>query len=300
MGRVGILGPRSDEADSVARAVKSCGGVPVLIDTGQSGWTSNGFRLVLRGQSLDDIGVFYIHGIPLALPPLEACAGGASPTWSEQYAAERERRSLLHSTLRGLELDGRFFVNPVTCFDLRFFKLYQFALLSRASIVVPRCVGTDDPHEARAFASKNQVIEVKPLSGGPVVKRVTVNNWPEVRDGAPRFAPSLLQEYIEGEEFRVYILDGEPIAVFSVSRDNVADARQSFDIAKRGVPSLAALDVASRATVALELVFAAVDICVARDGSIVVLECDPTPAIGVHEMDGILVARLAEFLVLRS
>lgn len=300
MGRVGILGPRSDELESVARLVQKCGGVPVLIDAGQSGWASDGLRMVLHGQSLDDIGVFYVKGIPLALTIPEISASGSSSTWLEQYAIERERHALLHSTLRGLELDGRLFVNSVIRFDLHIFKLYQSTVLSRSGVLVPISLGTDDLHAASKFASAHANIAVKPLSGGTLVKRMSSDDWRDAQVGMASLPPTLLQEYIDGDEYRVYVLDGEPIVAFSIPTDGVADARERLHEATRCTPKAAVLDVAARAAVALDLVFTAVDIRVAKDGRIVVLECNPTPAMGFHDKEGIVLRHLAEFLVMRS
>lgn len=300
MGRVGILGPLGDETSSVAHAVKARGGEPLLLDAASSGWSSDGFGSSVHGQSLDDVGVFYVKGIPLALTLPDVGARGAFFTWPERYAAERERHALLHSTLRGLELDGRFFVNPVSRFDLHLFKLYQSALLSHAGIVVPASLGTGDARAARSFAAARKAVAIKPLAGGALVERCSVDELTDERLGALEFAPVLLQEYIEGQEYRVYVLDGEPIASFSIPTEGVADARERIDEAKPCTPSVGVLDVAARAALALELVFTAVDIRVSTDGQVVVLECNPTPAIKFHDKEGRILDILAGFLVQRS
>jgi glutathione synthase/RimK-type ligase-like ATP-grasp enzyme len=274
--------------------------VSVLLDAGVSGWSSDGFRVALHGHSLDDVGVFYVKGIPLALTLPEVGASGAFLTWPERYAAERERHALLHSALRGLELDGRLFVNPLSRFEWHFFKLYQAACLSRSGILVPASLGTDDPRAARAFASAHDAVAAKPLAGGALVERLTEAEFSKERLKALAFAPVLLQEYIDGEELRVYVLDGEPIATFSIPTGGVADARERLDEAQYCVPTAAVSEVAARAATALELVFTAVDIRVAADGRVVVLECNPTPAIGFHDKKGIVLDKLARFLVARS
>ncbi len=300
MRRVGIIGPRGDETERVARAVESCGGLSVMLDAGVAGWSSDGFRVALHGQSLDDVGVFYVKGIPLALNLPEVGAGGEFFTWPERYAAERERHALLHSALRGLELDGRLFVNPLSRFEWHFFKLYQAAWLSRSGLLVPASLGTGDPRAARAFARAHDSVAVKPLSGGALVERLIEGEFTDERVAALAFAPVLLQEYIEGEEFRVYVLDGDPIAAFSIPTAGVADARERLDEAQYCVPTAVVSEVAARAATALELVFTAVDIRVAADGRVVVLECNPTPAIGFHDKKGIVLDKLARFLVARS
>lgn len=300
MGRVGIIGPRGDETERVARAIESCGGLPIFLDAGAAGWSSDGFRVALHGQSLDDVGVFYVKGIPLALTLPEVRASGAFYTWPERYAAERERHALLHSALRGLELDGRLFVNPLSRFEWHFFKLHQSACLSRAGVLVPVSLGTHDPRAARAFASAHEAIAAKPLSGGALVDRITEAELTDERLGALEFAPVLLQEYIEGQEFRVYVLDGEPLASFSIPTAGVADARERLDEATYCTPSAAVTEVASRAAMALDLVFTAVDIRLTVDGRAVVLECNPTPALGFHDKKGIVLDKLARFLVARS
>jgi glutathione synthase/RimK-type ligase-like ATP-grasp enzyme len=300
MGRVGIIGPRGDETSNVAQAVRALGGEPLLVDAALAGWSSDGFRFALNGQSLDDIGVFYVKGIPLALTLPDVGASGPFCTWPERYAAERERHALLHSTLRGLELDGRFFVNPVSRFELHLFKLYQSACLSRAGILVPISMGTDDARATRAFIAAHDAVAAKPLAGGALVERLTVDELTDEKLGSLVFAPVLLQEYIEGREYRVYVLDGEPIVSFSIPTEGVADARERIDEARMCTPSMAVLDVAIQAANALELVFTAVDIRVTKDGRIVVLECNPTPAIGFHDKEGRILERLARFLVQRS
>lgn len=300
MGRVGIIGPRGNETERVARAIESCGGVSVFLDAGVPGWASNGFRATFKGQSLDDVGIFYVKGIPLALNLPEIGPGGAFVTWPERYSAERERHALLHSTLRGLELDGRLFVNPLSRFEWHFFKLHQAAALSRAGILVPASLGTDDPRAARNFAEMYNAVAAKPLGGGALVERLTEVDFTDERLAALAFAPVLLQEYVDGDEYRVYVLDGDPIAAFSIPTAGVADARERIDEAAYCALTPVVAEVAARAATALELVFTAVDIRVAPDGRAVVLECNPTPALGFHDKKGIVLDKLARFLVARS
>jgi glutathione synthase/RimK-type ligase-like ATP-grasp enzyme len=300
MGRVGIIGPRGDETERIARAIESCGGSSVFIDSGAPGWSSDGFRVAFRGQSLDDVAVFYVKGIPLALNFPEIGTGGAFLTWPERYMAERERHSLMHSALRGLELDGRLLVNPLSRFEFHFFKLYQIASLSRAGIVVPASIATNDPRAALAFANSHDSVAAKPLGGGALVERLTDIDFTDERLGTLAFAPVLLQEYVDGDEYRVYVLDGAPIATLSIPTAGVADARERVDEATYCVAPIAVAEVASRAATALELVFTAVDIRVSPDGRVVVLECNPTPALGFYDKKGTILNKLARFLVTRS
>lgn len=310
MGKtVAIVGSAQDRnAGYVADAVKARGAKVVLVETDDLpewralSWNDGSVRY--QGKSLDEVRVFYVKGVHLSLPAIDTSDAERRnfQTWQERYGAERERHSFITAVLRSLRRPGRTLVNPVESFDLHFLKLHQLALLREAGIPVPPTLGSCDPDAVRAFVRRHKRVIYKPCAGGALVRRVSPEDLEPERLELLRNSPVLFQKEIQGDEFRAYVLDGEPVAAFHIPTEGVVDAREALHkVAPAKLPK-AAWKICLEGAEALGLVFTAVDLRRTRDGEFVALEYNPTPAISYFDdpKDGVVMTRLADFLVARA
>jgi glutathione synthase/RimK-type ligase-like ATP-grasp enzyme len=304
--RVAIVGSEQDvHARYVADAVARAGGRPILVDTDRVpdhlpvSWRDGSTRW--GDDVLDDVRCFYLKSIHLSIPASdpEQLQRRNFPRWLDRYRAERERHSFLTSILRALDDGERRFVNAPSSIDLHFLKVHQLEALRRLRVPVPATLATNDADAVRAFAAEHHEVVYKPLSGGAAAQLLTARDLTDARLALLRNCPALFQERIVGDELRVYLLDGEPLRAFRVPTDGPADARANLERAR---PARVPDDVARicrRAARGLGLAFTAADVRVDRDGRVVVLELNPTPAIAFYEdpVRGKVMRALAAYLV---
>ncbi|HEX8820790.1 MAG TPA: hypothetical protein VF794_12750 [Archangium sp.] len=309
MKTVAVIGSRSDEHTRyVAEAVQRRRARVILVETANVPesatltWERGAVRY--QGERLDDVRSFYIKRVQLSLPIPEPAALPERnfATWQEQYVAERERQSFLQSVLRALRQPGCTFVNPFETIELHYLKLHQISLLQRHKVPVPPSLGTCDPQAVRDFVRKHGSVIYKPLGGGALVQRVTEKDLTDERLQLLGNCPVLFQAEIKGDEFRAYVLDGEPVAAFRIPTEGVVDARVNLHQVRRARLPEEAWRLCIRGARALGMVFTAVDLRRDADGRFVALEFNPTPAISFFEdpKRGKIISRLAEYLVAKA
>ncbi len=307
--KVAVVASRVDKAaELVAKAVQKAGGQALLVETERvpesltMSWRPE--AIAFDGMRLDSLRVFYIKAIYLGLPIVQPDRLNARnfELWQDQYVAEQQRQSFLYSILRDLHRQGRTFVNPVQTLDLHYLKLFQLSLLRRHGIPVPDTLATNDPAQVRAFAGKHGAIIYKPLAGGAAVSLLNEGDLTAERLQLLANCPILFQEQIQGDEFRAYVLNGEPVAAFQIPTTGVVDARAALDQCSPAELPAEIWETCIRGAELLDLVFTAVDLRRTQNGLYVTLEFNPTPAIAFFEdpTDGVVLRRLADFLVSRA
>jgi glutathione synthase/RimK-type ligase-like ATP-grasp enzyme len=306
---VAVIGSSNDEHTRyVAEAVQRRRARVLLVETANVPesatltWERGAVRY--QGERLDDVRSFYIKRVQLSLPIPEPAALPARnfPTFQEQYVAERERQSFLQSVLRALNRPGRSFVNPFETIELHYLKLHQLELLRRHKVPVPPSLGTCDPQAVRDFVREHGRVIYKPLGGGALVQRVTEADLTDERLQLLGNCPVLFQAEIQGDEFRAYVLDGEPVSAFRIPTEGVVDARQNLHQVRPARLPEEAWKLCIRGARALGMVFTAVDLRRDKEGRFVALEFNPTPAISFFEdpKRGKVISRLAEYLVAKA
>lgn len=304
--RVGIVASRQDEqAMYVARAVERAGGDPWLLETAavpeSRTLTYDRGALCYEGERLDALRCVYLRTIHTGAPSTDPAQFSRRnfDIWQEMYIAERERQSLIASILEILQEQGTRMINPMASVRLHELKLHQLARLKAQDIPVPESLATSDPSALLAFVERHASVIYKPLSGGATVRRLLPSDLQPERLGLLAHCPVLFQEEIQGDEFRAYVLDGEPVAAFSLPTAGLVDAREAVEQARPAEISDEAWDLCVRAAAALGLSWTAVDMRRQADGRFVVFECNPTPAISYFDdpEEGVLIKRLSAFLV---
>ena len=163
-------------------------------------------------------------------------------------------------------------------------------------------LGTATPDAVREFVARHGAVIYKPLGGGALVQKVGEADLTDARLQLVANCPVLFQEQIVGDEFRAYVLDGEPVAAFRIPTEGVVDARQNLDKVTPGRLPKEAWELCIRGAKALGMVFTAVDLRRTKEGAFVALEFNPTPAISFFDdpRDGKVITRLASYLVAKA
>ncbi|WP_434348717.1 ATP-grasp domain-containing protein [Myxococcus virescens] len=307
--KVVLIGSRTDDATRyVAEAVERRRASAIIVetervpDTVTFDWEDGVVHW--EKECLSDLRSFYVKNLRLSLPvpEAEALIERNFPRWQEQYLAERERQSFLHSVVRALHRRGCSFVNPMEAVELHYLKLHQLALLARHKVPVPSSLATHSPDAVRAFFARHRNVVYKPLGGGAMVRKLSEADLTDERLTLLGNCPVLFQEQIQGDEFRAYVLAGEPVAAFQIPTEGVVDARQNLEKVRPARLPRAAWDLCVRGAKALGMVFTAVDLRRTPEGAFVALEFNPTPAISFFDdpRDGKVITRLASYLVAQA
>jgi glutathione synthase/RimK-type ligase-like ATP-grasp enzyme len=211
---------------------------------------------------------------------------------------ERERQSLLASWLRSATLEGKRVINPIESFDLHYLKPYQLALLRKNSIPVPASLVTNDSRELKEFKEKIGELVYKPVAGGAGCKLMTEKDWTEERLQLLRNAPVLFQEYIKGENIRVYVIDDEIVSSGIVHTQEVDYRGHEEAIEKIKLPK----DIENMCIKAMRICgmkFTGIDLKRKPNKESVLIECNPSPMfVGFQEATGDPIdERLADCLI---
>jgi len=309
--RIGIVGAEEELHTWYVKDILEELGVEVLVvDTlnypGRVTFSiKNGFPLY-QEKEVEDIKVFYLRSVFYSHPPydLEELRKSGKfnyDGWYEDYVAERERQSQLTSWLKILTLRGKKLVNPIESFDLHFLKPFQITLLQRNGIPVSRTLVTNNPRELLRFREEVKNIVYKPVAGGAACQLMSDKDWSEERLQLLYNAPVLFQEYIEGDNVRVYVLGDDVISSGIIYTDNVDYRGHEKRIEKIILPD-EVKEICVKAMKICRMAFTGIDLKMKPDGSFVILECNPSPMfIGFEKAIGEPIGKkLAQFLISES
>jgi glutathione synthase/RimK-type ligase-like ATP-grasp enzyme len=153
-------------------------------------------------------------------------AGEMETDWRRTLVAFREKAHMLFPLL-GRWAESRVpFYNPPAS-NWRHAKAMQLALLRGAGLPVPETIWTNDPERVKDFA-RGRRVAYKPVAGGAATQELGPDDLTEDRLEALRGAPVTFQELLEGENIRVYCLDGEVVASVRIVTESL-DYRQRED-----------------------------------------------------------------------
>ncbi|MCB9755099.1 MAG: ATP-grasp domain-containing protein [Myxococcales bacterium] len=211
----------------------------------------------------------------------------------------RERRSLVMSMLRMLEDRGVPIVNPTAALGVAELLPWQLDRLRAAGVPTLATLVTNDPLAARAFVERRGAVTHRPLTGGADVRKLSEGSCGDATLEQLSRAPEMLQEHVAGALVRLYVLAGEVVAAGRVGRED--DGARGHDVERLDAPPRELVDVATRATACLGLVFAGVDVIVG-DERLAVVEVNPAPTFAWFDtLAGAEVAELlARYLAARA
>jgi hypothetical protein len=279
---VGVLGRATDpHAAAVARLAADRGATVALIDTAQPSFAGWGWRdghlHDHRGEAVA-LDAVYVRSVAAPVPRhgTPEVTGPVLARWLEQ--AERRRRTQVHARAvhAGLEAAGTFMVNSVETTWFHRSKPAADLRLRAAGIATPRCLVTDDPAAVRRFVEAVGETVRKPIAGGGACVAVDPAAVTDADLAGLVTAPTLFQERIRGDDLRVYVVDGEVVAAAHIHTEALDYRGHEDDVVK--IEADAELtELCQRVAATLGLVFTGIDVKRAADGTLTVLDTNPSP-----------------------
>lgn len=217
----------------------------------------------------------------------------------------REYRGIFESVCRILEHHGANVIPPLRNYYLQDRKPWQLQLYELVDVPVPDTVFTNDPAEVRSFYEAHDRVIYKPITRGGVPHELTANDLVETRLEKLATAPVQFQEYIEGDDLRVYVLNGEVVGAiayecerFSFKIDIKEGNEDSIDVH----PATLSDDISTMVTHAADqagFIFTAADIRQRSDGTYALLELNEAPRFAAADLQASqdIAGALAEFLL---
>lgn len=181
-------------------------------------------------------------------------------------------------------------------------QLQQFKTLD---LPVPDTLFTNDPDEVRSFYEAHDRVIFKAVARGGTPHLMTDEDVTPERLDNLATAPVQFQEYVEGEDLRVYVLDGEVVGAIRYESDTEnfsfkIDKKEGRDVSVEAVTiSDDIVDTVTRATEQSGLTYGAVDVRRQSDGTHALLELNESPKFAAADIDADqdVAGALAEFLV---
>lgn len=184
-------------------------------------------------------------------------------------------------------------------------KPWQLYHLESAGVPVPDTLFTNDPDEVVSFYESHDRVIFKPVTRGGVPHELTDDDLAPERLDDLATAPVQFQEYVEGADLRIYVVNGEVVGAI---RYESGSQNFSFKIdLKEGeqvevAPATLSDDLVDAVTRAAELsgfAFTAADVRRPPDGSPVPLELNEAPRFAGADLDAgqDVAGALAAFLV---
>lgn len=218
------------QIQSVARALDRTGAAYRILDTltfpAAPRLTLTGTEVVLDGTPLPPVRAVYLRslaGTPIALG-VDAEAA-MRENWYRTLSAFREKTGLLQGLLRRLEREGARVVNPAAA-DYLLTKPYQLHVLRREGMTVPESIVTNDPGAAAEFARGRAKLIYKPVQGGAGTRLLDASDLTAERLGLLANAPVLFQEFVPGENVRVYVVGARVVASAVIETTDEVDFRR--------------------------------------------------------------------------
>jgi glutathione synthase/RimK-type ligase-like ATP-grasp enzyme len=193
--------------------------------------------------------------------------------WRRTMMALRERGTVLSSILTRWEQLGVPVYNPSSARG-NITKPYQIALLHEAGLPVPISLWSNDPIRVRAFCQAHDAV-YKPVAGGASTRRVTSDDLTDERLSALASAPVCFQETLEGDDIRVYVIDGRVVCALRIVSDAIDFRQNEQSIELMELPREVAEQCVA-ATEVLGLRWTGMDLKADRHGQLKILELNPS------------------------
>ncbi|WP_276254550.1 ATP-grasp domain-containing protein [Halomontanus rarus] len=190
----------------------------------------------------------------------------------------REYRGLLLSVVRWLSDHGVRVINPPQAMSVHRLKPWQLSTLAAAGVPVPETCSTNDPEAVRAFADRVDGVIYKPIAGGGHARPLEPSDLTDDRLSRLANSPVQFQERVDGEDVRVFVVDGEVVAAARIVSDALDYRSTDHDVERidRAELDPEIEDAAIRTADCLGLPFTGVDV-IDADDRFCVLEANPSP-----------------------
>lgn len=309
MKRIGLIGPpdreelirlsiRLEERSAEAVILDSRKDPDIRIEAG---------RESVCGVDLSDITSFYVVDLGLRSPVVRRENGEPNvDACAEALSASRRHFAAWNSLLARLALRCPV-VNPPETHDLHSLKPWEVYAYERLGLPAPATLSTSDAHALTALQDNPSGEWIcKGMVGGYDYTEVFVP--PRTPDEARNMltgGPLMVQERINGDNLRAFVLNGEVIGaaeVITQAGEETDSRRGGIRVRRTELPGDAARDAVA-AVKHWGMYFAAVDFMAdASSRRHILLECNSAPFfVNFEKMTGLPIAdRLADFLIGRG
>lgn len=199
----------------------------------------------------------------------------------------QEHRSLFKSLGRILESKGIDVVPRLRNHYMQELKPWQLERFASRGIPIPDTVFANEPERVREFYETHDRVIYKPVSHGAPPHELTEEDLTPQRLEKLATAPVQLQEFVPGDDLRLYVLDGDVVgATRYVSESFSFKVDQREREAVELEPATVSADVEStaiRAADAVDLRFAATDVRRSETGH-ALLEVNQSPAFAAADV----------------
>ncbi|WP_162224182.1 ATP-grasp domain-containing protein [Halorussus salinus] len=214
----------------------------------------------------------------------------------------QDHRSLFKSLCRSFESRGIDVLPRLHNHYMQEMKPWQLERCANRGVPVPDTIFTNSPEEVRRFYERHDRVVYKPVSHGAPPNELTDDDLTDQRLEKLATAPVQLQEFVRGDDLRLYVLDGDVVGATRYVSENFSfklDQRESKAVDLE--PATVSEEVESaaiRAAEAVELQFGAVDVR-RSDSEYAVLEVNQSPALAAADIraDQTVGDAVAEYLL---
>jgi glutathione synthase/RimK-type ligase-like ATP-grasp enzyme len=305
--RVGLIGPPDrEELIRLAIRIEERGGEAIMLDSREDPAIEIGPSGVRAcGMDLSDLSGCYVADLGIRPFVVRRDDGRPDPEASAATLEASRRHLVVWNTLLArLGLEARV-VNPPVTHDLHGLKAWEATIYAEKGLPVPITIATSDPETLldlrRSYPDVRWIC--KGLIGG--LGYTEAFTPPSSRTEAEELlsqGPVLIQERIEGENVRAYVVNAEVVGAAEVISTHGAETDSRRDLKRVRpieLPDRTAEDVVTTARL-WGMSFAAVDLM--YDPSrrrFMLLECNSAPFfVGFERLTGIEISsRLAEHLL---
>jgi glutathione synthase/RimK-type ligase-like ATP-grasp enzyme len=285
----------------LSNAITRRGATPLVLvpmPWGRYAWRDG--RYFYAHKTLDHVGAFFIRQTYVPLFDLiSRRAEAVDPVgWVLEMARMQNNAAFLQSFFGYFESRGCFMANPFSAGERM--KHRQGEVAASCGWRVAKTVITNSPAEAFAAAAEGELV-LKPPAGGTLARKI---DREVIRAFAAIDFPVAIQEYIAGEDVRVYIIDGEVVAAARIVTGEL-DYRRDPDYMKRIHAIELPPEVQQRTAAVFErhrLVCGSMDLRLTADGEFVFLEVNSGGSFLELQtaLDVKISDRLADLLIARA
>lgn len=193
----------------------------------------------------------------------------------------------LHDTLcNWLEITPARVINRISSMTSNFSKPYQTQIIRKHGFLIPETIITNDPDIVRAFFRDKEHIIYKSISS----ERSIVQEFEEKdidRLDYIRWCPTQFQEFIEGIDVRVHVVNTEVFAtsVESSAIDYRYAHQQGSNVKLKAIELSEKLtEKCIKLTETLSLKFAGIDLKLTQNNEVYCFEVNTCPAFNYYEM----------------
>lgn len=177
----------------------------------------------------------------------------------DEFQRLMEHRSLVDSLAFTFSSHGARMSCPAEDLETHIMSLWHSRRYDGQGLPTPKSVVTNNPERVKEFCHQHDEVIVKSVGGGPPPKKITAEDLDPSLLGKLDFAPVMLQEFAEGVDVRVFVVDGEAIGAFEYEYEGVGGTK-AVSGAEKISPPESVINTAVEATKSVGLPFGTVDL----------------------------------------